>query len=312
MQLLLISNFFYNCVQVRLFFRRIGLKQYLGSITSYDCDGRALCLLDKEDFDNMGITNKVHIRKIKVEIEKIYVPMERIHKSELHEYRRERIKRLKMTELAAIVIQKYFRRFSAQRELHLRRELRKTELGLLEVQAALKAMGTWYTERKDVPSNTYYIPDSDKLAIGHVMSETQEKFLQSIKFPPIKTFGKRQDYLSTEGWGRRDTKGNWLPLIAAKQRGFLGDAHPTRVFTNKLADTGYDNRRLASFYGARKIRLEDSIKKRVVAVQKVPTHVETSKDDDSLAPSVEPSVFSYHSENQQQIVELDPNLDVLL
>jgi hypothetical protein len=33
---------------------------------NYGVDGRALILLDEEDFENLYITNRVHIRKIQV------------------------------------------------------------------------------------------------------------------------------------------------------------------------------------------------------------------------------------------------------
>jgi hypothetical protein len=54
------------CFQVSLFLRRIGLKQYVTIFRNYGVDGRALILLDEEDFENLYITNRVHIRKIQV------------------------------------------------------------------------------------------------------------------------------------------------------------------------------------------------------------------------------------------------------
>jgi hypothetical protein len=54
------------CFQVSLFLRRIGLKQYVIIFRNYGVDGRALILLDEEDFENLYITNRVHIRKIQV------------------------------------------------------------------------------------------------------------------------------------------------------------------------------------------------------------------------------------------------------
>ena len=59
-----------SCIvlQVALFLRRIGLRRYADVMRSYHVDGTTLFLLDDEDYDNMGITNMVHIKKIKVRI----------------------------------------------------------------------------------------------------------------------------------------------------------------------------------------------------------------------------------------------------
>jgi hypothetical protein len=57
---------------VCLFFRRIGLSRYLKCIRDYGVDGRVLCNLDDEDYENMDIKNKIHIRKIKLELMRFY------------------------------------------------------------------------------------------------------------------------------------------------------------------------------------------------------------------------------------------------
>lgn len=55
-------------MQVSLFLRRIGLKQYVDTFRGYNVDGRALILLDEEDYENLHITSRVHIRKIQVRL----------------------------------------------------------------------------------------------------------------------------------------------------------------------------------------------------------------------------------------------------
>ncbi len=49
-----------------LFLRRIGLKQYVQIFRNYNVNGKTLILLDEEDYENLFITNRVHIRKIQV------------------------------------------------------------------------------------------------------------------------------------------------------------------------------------------------------------------------------------------------------
>jgi hypothetical protein len=308
-------------MQVKIFLRRIGLRQYLSAFHAYGVDGRVLCLLDKEDYDNMKIFNKVHIRKIKVELAKIFMPKDKIYKSDMHEYRRETIKRIKAQEAAAIIIQKYFRRFAARKEVKLRLGLLLTQKNLEAMESALLAMGAWYTDREDIPSKQLVLRDTDDdvMASGNAKKTTAD-FLQNIRFPPIKTFGKRQDYLSTSGWGRRQPNGSWLPLLAAapantKTKPFTGDAHPTRIFSDRLSERGYDNRRLCAFHGHKTIKLEDTIEHREIAVQTVAPRTKKAAanfDELSLAGGSQVSTFSYHSDLKKNSVELNPLLDVLL
>ena len=63
-----------------------------------------------------------------------------------------------------------------------------------------------------------------------------------LKLPPLKTFGRKRDHLCCEGWGKRDGKGQWVPLPPAVQQ-FGGDTHATKAFTIKLSKQGYDKER---------------------------------------------------------------------
>jgi len=58
--------------RVSLFLRRLGLKQYVQVFYNYGVDGRTMILLDGEDYENLEVFNKVHIRKIQVEIMRIW------------------------------------------------------------------------------------------------------------------------------------------------------------------------------------------------------------------------------------------------
>ena len=58
--------------RVSLFLRRLGLKQYVQVFYNYGVDGHTMILLDGEDYENLEVFNKVHIRKIQVEIMRIW------------------------------------------------------------------------------------------------------------------------------------------------------------------------------------------------------------------------------------------------
>ncbi len=223
-----------------LFLRRIGLKQYLDTFRSYEVDGRALVLLDAEDYDNLHITSRVHIRKIQVEIARIYRSNPKAEvMSQAHYERRERIRRKKMFHAAAVLIQKNFRMYLALNEVHMRRELNRLIAADKLHQAKIAATAKWYTALEELPSKK-------TSAAGWTESRT------GVKLPPIKQFGRYQDYLSVRGWGRRGDgpKGEWTPTPASVlDKEFLGDSAVSRVFTDKLHVKGYDAKRLKRFQG---------------------------------------------------------------
>lgn len=226
----------WNVEQVSLFLRRIGLKQYVEKMRTYGVDGNALILLDDEDYDNLVITNKIHRKKIAVEIDKIYQPHKKIVMSEEHTQRREKIRRQKMFHAAAILIQKHFRRHIAQKELNMLREMVRLHLMEERMKKRIAASGIWWSENPNLPSK--------KMTELPLISST------GLKLPPIKTFGRKRDYLSFKGWGRKvdDGKSNWLPTPASLlDKNFMGDAHPTGIFTQKLETNGYNEKRMAKF-----------------------------------------------------------------
>jgi hypothetical protein len=237
-------------------------------------------LLDDEDYDNIGITNRVHIRKIRVEMDRIYHhnPQQKIQMSLHHQQRRETIRKQKKFHYSAIKIQTQFRRFAAQKELILQRELsRLHEIEIIR-QRKIDDTAIWWTNHKMLPSRKQIFP-----LIGS----------NGIKLPPIKTFGRYRDHLSHRGWTRRaetfltyhsvhdinnskshydryfhginqmnteymsrktgdrpafDTSSHWLPTAAALlDRNFQGESSPTLIYSEKLYRNGYDNKRLQKF-----------------------------------------------------------------
>jgi hypothetical protein len=222
---------------VSLFLRRIGFKKYVELFKNYNVDGKTLILLDEEDYENLNITNRVHIRKIRVEIDRIYKrtgPALQI--SEDHAVRREKIRRQKMFNAAAIMAQKHFRIFSARRRVGLIREIRRIQMEEEAQRLRINNSNIWYADSPALPSL------DPEIAAGWTMKD-------GVRLPPIKTFGRSRDFLSHRGWGR---KGNslqreWAPTAAATHKNFDGDFHATKVYVDKLHINGYDEKRMELF-----------------------------------------------------------------
>ncbi len=201
---------------------------------SYQVDGNCLILLDDEDFENMNITNRLHIKKIRVEIDRIYMPHRKIVMGEEHIARREKIRRQKMFLAAAILIQRQFRRFAAKKIFNMMQEIERIKRADMDLKERILKSGAWWTEYKSLQSKK-----SNNLTT--IISSS------GIKLPPVKDFGRRRDFLSAKGWGRRgdDLKGTWVPTEAATiDKSFMGDIHPTLIYTEKLRINGYDKRRM--------------------------------------------------------------------
>jgi hypothetical protein len=191
-------------------------------------------LLDDEDYDNMSITNRLHIKKIRVEIDRIYTPHKKIVMGEEHLARREKIRRHKMFLAAAILIQRQFRRFAAKKQYSMLQEIERIKQAEIDLEERIRKSGFWWTEYKSLHSKK-------SNALTTIISSS------GLKLPPIKDFGRRRDFLSASGWGRRgdDLKGTWVPTQAAViDKSFMGDVHPTLIYTEKLRINGYDKRRM--------------------------------------------------------------------
>lgn len=186
----------------------------------------------------MHITNRVHIRKIDVEVKKIYkADAKHLIMSEAHAERREIIRRQKMFNAAATLIQKHFRIFIAKNTAKLKRELRRLKEAERIAQLKIAATAKWYTDLEQLPSK-------------NLSQSGWREINDGIRLPPIKQFGRHQDYLSVNGWGRRGdgTKGTWTPTPASLlDKDFLGDTAMSRLYTDKLHVKGYDGKRLKEF-----------------------------------------------------------------
>lgn len=189
--------------------------------------------LDGEDFDNLNVYNRVHIRRIQLEVAARYSGKAHGNMREEHQLRRERIRKAKMFAASAVAIQRVFRGHRARNDIQLTREIRRVELAKQRHEAAVIARSPWWMERE--------LP---------------------YTLPPIKTFGRKRDYLSSSGWGHWEGK-KWVPALpptssssSAQKKTFFdtteiafGDTHPTRIYTEQLKLSGHDKRRLQMFHG---------------------------------------------------------------
>jgi len=270
--------------QVSVFMRRIGLGQYLKNFKSYEVDGYTFVLLDYEDYENMDIFNRVHIRKIQVEIAKIYkMDGTGSNLREAHQARREKIRKSKMFAAGAVLIQAVYRGHRARKEIRLVREIDRVQMMEKRREQLVIERGSWWLDRE--------LP---------------------VHFPPIKNYGRKRDHLTTEGWGHfedgkfvhtfpelelkkkleeekkvsmsqkivktaknkntftssfgtnsaQPPQAPELPPITLKEAtknvaimALLNpddpaeDNHPTRIYTDRLARNGYDRRRAQKFQG---------------------------------------------------------------
>jgi len=246
--------------RVGLFLRRIGLKRYASLMVDYGVDGGSVLMLDAEDYDNMGITSRIHRRKIEVELARIYVPKgNEVTMSTDHAVKREKIKKARIYKESATLIQRVYRGYLARVERYNRTEVnRVNDNERKRVEATMKSASWW------LESNPSY------------------------RLPPVKEFGRRRDHYGALGWGHFEPGGVWKPLIApdheeqaaarklasatfdgdpdsdesklrkaerdeaeklAQEQKHYGDSNPSRIYSEKLARAGYDAKRYAIMRG---------------------------------------------------------------
>ena len=245
--------------RVCLFLRRIGLKQYVRTFRDYGTDGRALVLLDGEDFDNLEVWSKVHRKKILMEIHRECPVYKKENMSEAHAIRREKIRKMKLMIYSALKVQMAFRQYLARKELSLRKEVKRLKKTAADAADELKRLSVWYAERDDIPSKKLaainpYLENSSK----EPEQDSSDK-LSYLKLPPIKSYGRNKVHLSAKGWGYYDRVGQWVSLdpdisqlnpsqqIIRKEFNF--DSNATKFVSLKLLANGYDGRRLKIFRG---------------------------------------------------------------
>lgn len=261
--------------QVRLFMRRIGLKMYANDLYKYGIDGKTLVLLDEEDFDNLGIMNRVHRRKVEVEVEKRMGVIKRERISEEHMMRREKIRKIKLFNRAALAIQARFRCYLAKKELWLRKELLRLEEFAREVKAEIARSGIWWTMREDVPSKDRLLFSSVNLAKFYADKAEEERRagivrqvkakrsgfsllknpLDVLNVPHInmKDFGRLRAHETTQGWGTFSSRGGKFTPVnmsdGLHMENFVGMSNITKLSSVRLRRKGYDARRIAAFLG---------------------------------------------------------------
>lgn len=212
-------------------------------------------MLDNEDYENMEVFNKVTIRKIQVELNRIYKADKKFRMSDEHAARREKIRKAKLFTVAAKRIQNSFRKYLLRKEIFLRIEIRRVAAGEAKRRKDIESMGVWWVNRNDIPSKHFR---GDRLTLSelpgtNIVAESDIPIL-----PPIKSFGRHREHLTCKGWGRFmpeggiGTKLKWTG-VGMKEVAFISDVfHPTRHYTSKLAASGYDERRQLMFKGLAK------------------------------------------------------------
>lgn len=248
---------------VKMFLRRIGLKRYAMALYDYGIDGRALLLLDDEDFDNLDITNKIHRIKIKVEIKKRYPHEFKERVSEEMTMRREAIRKYKLFTMASNHIQAVFRGYLARKAVWLKKELIRVAQFQEAMAKEVDYSGIWWTKREEIPTrrmvpynaaNPRAVVELEEPETPGALQTLKGKDTQ-LKLPaiPLKLFGRKRDHKTLKGWGRIDAKHEFNAVdisayIDHKGRGaenFSGTDNLTRAYSLKLLKKGYDKRRAA-------------------------------------------------------------------
>jgi hypothetical protein len=246
---------------VKMFLRRIGLKRYALALYDYGIDGKALLLLDDEDYDNLNIFNKIHRVKIRVEIKKRYPVEFKERVSEEMTMRREAIRKFKLFTMASNHIQAVFRGYLARKVVWLKKELIRTAEFQAQLGKEIDHSGIWWTNREEIPTrrmvpynsaNPRAVVEIEKPETPGIL-DTLKGGSTQLKLPaiPLKLFGRKRDHKTTAGWGRLDAKHEFQNVdISAyldhRGRGaenFTGTDNITRAYSLKLLKKGYDVRR---------------------------------------------------------------------
>ena len=124
----------------------------------------------------MDILNRVHIRKIQVEIAKIFdVKTLKSGLGELHQMRRERIRKAKMFAAGATLVQAVFRGYRARKDMELTKEIARVNATVARREQLVLDRGSWWMDR-----------------------------VLPVHLPPVKNYGRKKVHLSCRGWGNWD------------------------------------------------------------------------------------------------------------
>ncbi|CAM9361288.1 unnamed protein product, partial [Discosporangium mesarthrocarpum] len=181
--------------EVVIFIRRCGLRVHAGKFRKFNIDGALLMTFDPEDFQLLGISNTVQVKKVLLEIERreAFVGYNTNPKDLL---RRAALRQRQFEDTQAVVVQRWWRELTRKR---LRKEWKrvcKTMHDIEEREAKRKESRRWWTDR---------VRDYTGLNAD------------------IKVFGRRCEILGVRGWGH--WKGEvWVPAPEG-----LGEAHRSRL-----------------------------------------------------------------------------------
>lgn len=138
--------------EVVLFFRRIGFKAYVRYVYDFKIDGKTLLLLDDDDFQFINIYNKLHIKKIAIEIERRY-PMSQERKQKVsalkseYRLRRQALERTQFYIRMAKRIQRNFRLYLQRKESRLQEELCRIREHQAKALRETQLDSEWWLER---------------------------------------------------------------------------------------------------------------------------------------------------------------------
>ena len=326
----------WNKEEVVMFMRRIGLKQYSKAMYEYGIDGKTLTLLDQEDFENLTILNRVHIRKIQVEIERRIGEVKKERVSEEHLMRKEKIRKIKLFNLAALAIQGRLRIYLAKKEVWLRKEMIRLQKVAAEMKDEIARNGVWWPNREDIPSKDallftglsvsqfYRDKAADEYRRGIVEPPREKQMLDVLKNPKdtaymlpainMKGFGRKRAHLTaTYGWSYVLPKIGFQSVNledGINMENFVGTENITKLCTRRLHRKGYDKRRLRTFLGmAREILHTDehAAEKSKAKAEQQPEDEEMEMVDDEFAE--EDAAAAKTKENAQKDAQAAKELD---
>lgn len=210
-----------------LFIRRLGYRKYgyIEILRRFNIDGQLLLFFDINDFAEIGIRNRIHIRRIKIELDKIYPENRREAISAIFKVKREKMRRFKQLEGAAIDIQRMYRGHCARSERRYLSEIERISLQTRILHEKNSKVGVWWLQQ-DVP----HIPSG------------------------LKDFGRKRDHFTAKGWGR--WVGNQWQDLSCKDE-YLG-SNITRKLTEELEKSGYDRRRDGELKGVLALKLNSA------------------------------------------------------
>eukprot|EP01041_Mallomonas_annulata_P002585 gene2585-5057_t len=205
--------------EVVLFLRRLGLKRYVTAVLKYGIDGSTLLVLEPEDYLIIGVESTIHVKKIMLALEQIYPSKARDLIGVPYYIRREKIRKHGMFEAASTCIQRHYRGYLGRKHaLYVRETVRLVVKSKVRTDM-ITAGSEWYTDQIRKLGSNANLPVKRKV------------------------FGRYREHLSVQGYGSFKEEG-W---VAATDT--VSDDNPTRKMTERLARSGYDDRRLRLFVG---------------------------------------------------------------